>query len=459
MRDGGTAGLRSFWASLPREARWLLSTVAIQTLGRGLTLPFTIIYLHEVRHIPLDVAGTLMAGIAVSALLVTGPGGALTDLLGARTMLLVASAAQLVGCVVLAFAATPLAVTVGFVFLGVNFGVAWPAFNALIAAVVDGPLRQQYFGVNFALVNLGIGVGGIIGGLVVDVEQPWTFSAIYLADAACMLVPIGLLLGPLSHVHARAQRPEGSDAQSGTYLAIVRQPAVAWLTALTFLSIFAGYGQMEAGFPAFAREFSGVSTRVIGFAFALNTVVIVTLQFLVLRRITGRRRTRVLLVMAALWALSWALLAISGLVSGTVAAVAGVLAFHAVFALGETMLQPTIPAITNDLAPDHLRGRYNAINAGAFQAGTIVGPVMAGVVLGRGWSGAFIGALVASCAVMAVLALAVERQISPQVNGIIGPPDGGTPAVDGWGGGSSSETRRGDGPVPQVRGDSPAMRG
>ena len=42
-------GLRTFWAALPAEGRWLLSTVAIQTLGRGLTLPFTVIYLHEVR--------------------------------------------------------------------------------------------------------------------------------------------------------------------------------------------------------------------------------------------------------------------------------------------------------------------------------------------------------------------------------------------------------------------------
>ena len=67
-----------------------------------------------------------------------------------------------------------------------------------------------------------------------------------------------------------------------------------WLTALTFLATFVGYGQLEAGFPAYARQVSEVSTDVIGFAFAVNTAVIVLLQFLVLRVITGRRRTRVL---------------------------------------------------------------------------------------------------------------------------------------------------------------------
>ena len=413
-------GIREFWAALPSEGRWLLSTVAVQTLGRGLTLPFTIIYLHEVRGIALDLAGTLMAFIAIVALAVTGPGGALTDRLGARIMLLWATTAHLVGCVILAFATTPLVVGLAFLFLGFNFGISWPAFNALVAAVVTGPARQQYFGVNFALVNLGIGLGGIIGGLYADVSNPTTFTVIFLGDAASMLVPIALLLGPLRRLHGRAERPEGGTAAGGSYLAILRNPAVVWMTLLTFLGTFIGYGQMEAGFPAFARKVSEVSTNVVGFAFAVNTFVIVVLQFAVLGRITGRRRTRVLLVMTLLWAGAWAVLGLTGLVPGTLAAAVGVLVFHAVFALGETLLQPTIPAITNDMAPDHLRGRYNAVSAGAFQAGTIAGPVVAGVMLGHSWSAAFIGMLVAGCAVMALLALVVERQITPAVNGVDG---------------------------------------
>lgn len=428
-------GMRAFWDSLSVEGRWLLSTVVVQTLGRGLTLPFTIIYMHEVRGISLDLAGLLMAFIAVVALAVTGPGGALTDRLGARRMLLFSTSAQVVGCTVIAFATTPLAFAVGFAFLGFNFGVSWPAFNALVAAVTTGETRQQYFGINFALVNLGIGLGGVIGGFYADVTDPSTFTTIFLADAACMLVPIALLLGPLRHVHGRAERPHDADDSAGSYLAIIRQPAVLWLTALTFLGTFVGYGQIEAGLPAFARTVSEVSTRVIGFGFAVNTATIVLLQFVVLRRISGHRRTRVLVVMTVLWAISWLVLGLTGLVPGTVAAAVGVLAFNGLFALGETLLQPTIPAITNDMAPDHLRGRYNAVSAGAFQAGTILGPVVAGFMLNHGWSWGFIAMIVAGCGAMAVLALVLERLVSPAVNGVTGhetpqaDPATGEPAV------------------------------
>jgi MFS family permease len=409
--------LRQFWTELSMEGRWLLSTVAVQTLGRGLTLPFTVIYLHEVRGFSLDLAGTLMALIAVVALVVTGPGGALTDRLGARRVLLVATTCQMVGCAVLAFATTPVVAAVAMAFLGINFGMSWPAFNALIAAVTTGEQRQQYFGINFALVNLGIGVGGIVGGIYADVSEPHTFTVIFLADAASMLVPIALLLGPLRHVTSQHAAPEDEDASSGSYLAILRNPAVIGMTALTFMAVFLGYGQLEAGFPAFARQVGDVSTGVIGVAFAINTAVIVLLQFVVLRRIAGHRRTRVMLVMCAIWALSYLMLGATGVVPEQFAAL-GVLTFMALFALGETMMQPTIPAITNDMAPDHLRGRYNAVNAGAFQAGAICGPLFAGFVLDRGWSSAYVVVLVAGCALIAALALVVERLIPPAVNGV-----------------------------------------
>lgn len=409
--------LRSFWAVLPREGKWLLSTTAIQLLGRGLTLPFTVIYLHEVRGISLDVAGTLMAWIFVVGVLATGPGGAATDRFGARAVSLFGSSCQLVGVAILAVAHTVPQAAAAMTLMGVS-GITWPAFNALVASIVQGSIRQTYFGISFALVNLGIGVGGIIAGAFVDVHRPSTFTTIYLLDAASMLIPIGLLLGPLRHIHGRAERPDDTDGQPASYWRIARQPSVAWLLLLTFIATFVGYGQMEAGFPAFARQVSGASTRAIGWAFAANTAVIVLCQFVVLRRIEGHRRTRVLVVMAVVWATAWLTLGATGLAPATMAATAGVILFHAFFGFGETMLQPTVPAITNDLAPDHLRGRYNALSAAAFQGGGIVGPVVAGVMLDHHLGSAFITMLLVGCGVVAVLAMALERRISPVVNGI-----------------------------------------
>lgn len=428
MATRSRSGALAFWSQLPADGRWLLSTVVVQFFGRGLTLPFTIIYLHEVRGFSLGLSGTLMGLVAVVGLVVTGPAGALVDRYGARSVILAGLACGISGLVLLAFATVPLVAGVALALFGVQLGVAWPAINALVATVVHGDLRQRYYGVNFALLNLGIGVGGIFGGFLVDVDRPGTFVAAFLVNAATFLAPVAVLLGPLRHLHGRAERPapdrHGGDepGQPGqpaeTYLAILRRPDVLWLTGLSLCASFVGYAQMEGGFPAFARQAAEVSTRVIGFAFVVNTVVIVGLQFWVMNRVHGHRRTRALVAMSGVWALAWLVLGATGLVPGTLAAAVGVLAFHGVFGLGETLLQSALPAITNDMAPAHLRGRYNAISSGSFQAGTIVGPVVAGFLLEHGMSGVFIVVVVAGCVAVAAIALALERRVSPAINGV-----------------------------------------
>ena len=413
--------LASFWNDLPREGKFLLSTVAIETLGTGLVLPFGFIYLHEVRGFTIESAGTLLAVPAIVGMAVVGPAGALIDRLGARRIILAGMTAQMLGNVLLAFATTPQTAALALGLLGAAGGVFWPGFNAMIGAVVPSDIRQRYFGINFTLVNLGIGIGGLLAGSIVDVHRPGTFVAIYLGNAISFLAPLAVLLGPLRLVSGKVDHPvselDGSPVRT-SYLDILRDKAMVPVIALTFLSAFVGYAQSEAGFTAYARLIGQVSTRTIGYAFAANTAVIVLLQLLVLQRIEGRRRTRVILVLSSLWSVFWLMTGLSGLFPGSTTAAVLVIGAMSVFALGETLLQPTIPAITNDLSPDHLRGRYNAVMAGAFQLAAVAGPVVAGVMLGAHLNVAFIGMLILGCGVMALIALAVEHRIPDQANGI-----------------------------------------
>jgi len=59
--------------------------------------------------------------------------------------------------------------------------------------------------------------------------------------------------------------------------------------------------------------------------------------------------------------------------------------------------------------------------AGAFQLAAVTGPVVAGVMLGAQLNVAFTGMLIFGCAAMAFIALAVERRIPAQANGIGSP--------------------------------------
>jgi MFS family permease len=194
---------------------------------------------------------------------------------------------------------------------------------------------------------------------------------------------------------------------------------MATMTLLSFVSSFVGYSQLNTGMPAYARDLGEVSTRGLGFAFGANTLVIVLLQLVVLQRIEGRRRTRVIAVMGVVWACSWLLLGFSGLVPGTAGATLLVAACAAVFAFGETLLQPTIPALVNDLAPDHLRGRYNALSSGSFQLAAVIAPPISGVLIGHALGNVYIGLLVVGCLLSGLIAIArLEPQLDPSANGV-----------------------------------------
>ena len=411
--------LASFWHDLPREGKLLLSVVVFEFLGTGLVLPFHVIYLHEVRGFSLSDVGLLLALPPLVGFLVVGPGGTLIDRLGARSILVGTMLLLVCGDVLLAFAATPWAAGAALTLSGVAFGVSWPASQSFIAAAVPAGLRQRYFGVSFTLLNLGIGIGGIIGGAFLDVDRLGTFQTIYLLDAMSFLPGLFLLLVPLRHVAGRPVHDESLEDARVSYLAVLRRPAVASLMLLGFVSSFVGYSQLNAGMPAFARAVGEVSTQGLGLAFAANTVVIVLLQLVVLQRIEGRRRTRVIAVMGVLWAVSWVLLGGSGLVPGTLGATMLVAGCASVFALGETLLQPTIPALVNDLAPDHLRGRYNALSSAAFQLAAIIAPPVSGALIGHHLGNLYVGSLVVGSLVVGALAIVrLEPQLPPEVNGV-----------------------------------------
>jgi MFS family permease len=414
-----STGWSSFWRDLPREGRLMLSIVAIQFLGTGLVLPFHVVYLHEVRGFTLSDVGLLLGLPPLMGLLVVGPGGTAIDRFGARRIQLWVLVLLVIGDTVLAFATTRSVAALGLAVNGVAFGMMWPAAQSMVATVIPSALRQRYFGVNFTLINLGIGVGGVIGGFFVDVADPRTFQTIYLADGASYLPALALLLGPLRHVAGRVEVSQGDDALPVGYLAVLRSPAMATMAVLSFVSSFVGYSQLNAGLPAYARTIGEVSTRALGLAFAANTLVIVVLQLFVLRRIEGRRRTRVIAVMGVVWACSWLLLGFSGLVPGTLGAALLVAACASMFAFGETLLQPTIPALVNDLAPDHLRGRYNALSSAAFQLAAVIAPAISGVLIGHALGNVYIGLLVVGCLLCGLIAVAhLEPRLDPRVNGV-----------------------------------------
>ena len=405
---------RNIIPSLPRRAWVILLGDGFSAIGGGLVLPFLMVYLHKVRGFSLPIAGLMLSTLAVVGLAGGPIAGWVVDKLGSRRALIISLSISALGSLGLAFVTE---IWQGFA-VAVVFGFGqmflWPAIHSLLVSIVSENQRSAVFSVHYATLNAGIGIGGITGGLLADVSRPGTFELLYILDSATFLVFIAILLR-VKDVGLKPPVPEVGAPKAG-YARVFKDKVFVRMLILGSFLVVVGYSQLESGFPAFVTREGGVSTRVLGFAFAANTGIIVLSQLVVLKKLAGKRRTRAIATMALLWATAWLIVLVSNNAGIHWIAVVGAVLGMATFALGETFMSPTLPAIVNDLAPDDLRGRYNALYSTSWAVGHIVGPAIAGVALGAELGNWFFSGLIVACLVAAYLAISLERHLPDSAN-------------------------------------------
>jgi MFS family permease len=293
----------------------------------------------------------------------------------------------------------------------------YPAATAMLTRLVPEGRREKVYGFQFMLMNAGLGVGGVVSALLVDMSDPASFQRIYLVDALSYVAYIGVVLslprgtGALS----RQDADEAVGPQPG-WGAVLRDRTLLRVVLTSMVVITFGYAQFEAGFAAYTVGVAGIPANALGWAFGANTASIVVAQLFALRIIEGRSRTRMLALCAAIWSVSWAIIALSDAVSGA-GAVTLVVVGLGTFGLGETLWAPVAPAIVNDLAAEELRGRYNALHGMTWTVAMIVGPALAGLLIGNGLVHVWVACTVGGTAVASVLFLRLRRHLSPLQDG------------------------------------------
>jgi MFS family permease len=408
MRLG--AYLRSLRPGLSRPVWTLEGAVLVNSVGTGMVLPFVMIYLHNVRGIGLATAGLIVATFAAVSFVITPVAGWIVDARGPRTTL----AASLV-IMALGYAMFPLIRDAWQAFAlmavaGIGNGGFWPSQSSLLAGLTTRETRSTAYGVQRAVFNLGIGVGALIGGLVATASEPRTFTVLFLIDATTFVAYAATLAAVPA---ARAAEPS-AERPSGGYGDVLRDRVLLGVVGLNVIFVTAGFAQLEATFPVFARNEVGVSERVIGLIFLVNVLVILIVQLPVVRLLEGRSRMAALAAMAVLWAASWTTVLAAGVWFDAPAAAVLLVVAGMIFAFGECVLGPAQSALVADLAPERLRGRYMALLTNSYAVGFIVGPALGGAALAASPSGLWAGAAVVLLAAAAV-ALAMSRRVPVDV--------------------------------------------
>jgi MFS family permease len=348
-----------FRSSITRPLRRYYTGTFVSSTGNGLTYSLFVIYLHNVRGFSTNFATLLLSAAALVGICSSPLWGTFTDWFGPVRVIIIAVVADAACLILWAHAHTESQATVAALLLALFGGAGWGPSSTLLSRIVPSEHRQRAFGFNFMLVNLGIGFGLLVSASIVDLHHPESFVVLYMINAGVTLLG-GLIVLTLYRFGGaiKEHREDAALREQGWREVIADRRLRRYVLAAVFLMI-GGYGSQEAGYSLFVVNNLKLPVHVIGIIFFFNTTTIVGSQLWILNRIDGKSRTKVMATVAAIWCVFWVILD-SALALPKVLAIVSLCIAMIVFAVGETMLSPVGPALVNDIAPEHLRGRYNA---------------------------------------------------------------------------------------------------
>ena len=386
---------------------------ALSAFGLGFTVPYLYVYVAQVRDLGASTAGIVLAVFAMAALAVLPFSGRAIDRRGPLPVLTVAAVLASLGALGMGLAGSVAAVVGSAALLGAGTAVMQPALATMIVWCSEPAGRTRSFAMQFFLQNLGLGVGGLIGGQLVDESRPGSFLLLFSIEAVMFLVLAGIVLTVRMPGSPALQGARPAASKGGGVRALLGHRAMVQLCVLGFVLFFACYGQFESGLAAYGTEAAGIEPSTLGVALAANTAVIVVAQFVVLRFVERRRRTRVIAAVGLIWAVAWVVAGYAGLGHGSrTMATAAFISTYALFGLGEAMLSPTVAPLVADLAPEAMVGQYNSAFALVKQLALAVGPAVGGP-MGAALHGPYIVTFVLFSLGITFLALRLGRQLAP----------------------------------------------
>ena len=338
--------------------------------------------------------GLLFGLFSAAGLVGSTLGGALTDRLGRKVMLIT-------GLIVSALSSLVMGVVDSFdiffavaLFVGLFAEAGGPAQQAMVADLLPEEKRSQGFGILRVALNLAVTIGPAIGGLL----AARSYLLLLVCDAVASIITAGIVAMALPETMPRRRKdePRPTITQTlGGYWEVLRDTAfVLFLAACTLMAFV--YMQMATTLAVYLRDVHGVPEQGFGLLLSLNAAMVVLFQFPITRQI---RRHRPLMVMAA----GTLLYAVGFSIYGFVSTYVLFLVAMVIITTGEMLTVPTSQTVVAQMAPEDMRGRYMAAFGFSYGIPFMLGTLLAGLVMDYGdprwvWYGAgLLGLVAAAC--------------------------------------------------------------
>lgn len=357
--------------------RVLASAALVNTLGRGVFLTLSILYLTLS-------AGLSTASIAAVLTIASGTGvltstiaGHLADRISARRLLVALVAIE--GCALIAFAWSPAVIVVAAIAsatIGAN-RASNAVRSAIVARAFDGPARAGTRAILRTVSNTGIAVGSAVAGIPVLIGTAAGYRVAFVVAGLTTLAGAATLLTLPRSVDGPASTPARTDARP-------RPPAgrspfrdTRYLSLTLLAGIFAmQFGVAEVGLPIWVVSDTHAPRVIVSIALIVNTAGVILLQIPLSRGSESIRRAGNMTGLAGV--LMAAACFAYGSAAGVIAPVSVTLLIGAVLlhTFAEILSSAGTWSLSFELADPVRPGAYQGVFAMGFSLGSMLAPVV-----------------------------------------------------------------------------------
>jgi MFS family permease len=334
--------------------------------------PFFALYLTQKFDIGMSTVGILFAIFSVTGMAGSALGGALTDRMGRKTVIVGSLLLSSLSALGMGFAPSISVFVLVIVVVGTLSSIGHPAHEAVVADLLPPDKRAEGYGIIRVVFNLAVIIAPPIAGLLIANS----YLTLFLVDAVISVISAGIVAfglpetKPQTHSHAKPETMKQTFAGYGRVFKDA--PFVAFISVTVMMTLV--YMNMNSTLGVYLRDQHNLTELNYGALISINAILVVLLQFWVTRRLQKHRPMLMMAAGSLLYAIGFAMY---GFVSGFTLFVAAMV----VITIGEMIVSPFQQSVVAGLAPEDMRGRYMAVSGLSWSVAFTIGPYFAGLIL------------------------------------------------------------------------------
>jgi MFS family permease len=351
---------------------WLVTaTQFFIAMGFSICIPFLSLYLFQDRGLSMTLVGTILLAAGLCSAASQAIGGALSDRLGRRPILLIGTAVSVFlfsGLAALIGISAPVwAIAVVYIASRLILTTTRPVIQAMVADFTPKEKLTEAYGILRIGANLGWAAGPTIGGfLLTFLPYGWLFG---VAPLACGIVFFIIFFFIRESSHAMSG---GVDFRS--MLTIIANDRPFLVFVVISILLFIAMGQMVSTLSIFTVDMLEFSKSQFGLLLTLNGLIVVFFQYPVTAALRHAAKFRALILGSLLYVFGYLSL-------GWITQFGWALVAMAVITGGEIIHAPVSLSVIGELSPEDKRGRYMGLFGLSQTIGIAVGPLIGGVLI------------------------------------------------------------------------------